>query len=171
MLHNILFRYLVERDLFSIVFDWLAILDARPSSLSVGIVFETWCRPRTRPPLSLRLSSGFQETRTIHIFLHIFFPLLGSETPLGRPHQSKPAQLTHTSLLAAGATAVHQTGVRYTLCSFYGSCWCLASTHTHVSTAVRVVSADLGFYTIIQVAETERVRAYVITGIHILCTT
>ena len=38
-------RYQVERDIFGIVFDWLAFLDARSSSLSVGIVFETWCRP------------------------------------------------------------------------------------------------------------------------------
>ena len=79
-----------------------------------------------------------------------------------RPHQSKPAQLTHTSLPAAGATAVHQTGVRYTLCSFL-RVLLVPDVYTHVSTAVRVVSADLGFYT----SRRHRARAYVITGIHI----
>ena len=127
MLH--VFRYLVERDLFSIVFDWLALLDARSSSLSVGIVFETWCRPRARPPLSLCISPlhflRFPRDQD-NLYLPTSSFLFWDLRPLWcRPHQSKPAQLTHTSLPAAGATAVHQTGVRYTLCSVYGSCWSL----------------------------------------------
>ena len=155
---------------FSIVFDWLAFFDARSSSLSVGIVFETWCRPCARPPLSLCISPlhflRFPRDQD-NLYLPTSSFLFWDLRPLWcRPHQSKPAQLTHTSLPAAGATAVHQTGVRYTLCSFL---WVLLvpDVYTHVSTAVRVVSADLGFYT----SRRHRARAYVITGIHILCTT
>ena len=171
MLH--VFRHSVERDLFSIVFDWLALLDAHSSSLSVGIVFETWCRPRARPPLSLCIIPLFflrfprdQDNLYLPTSSFLFWDL----RPLWcRPHQSKPAaQLTYTSLPAAGAIAIHQTGV----CAIHAVlilrvCLCLTFTHTHVSTAVRVVSADdLGFYT----SRRHRARAYVITGIHILCT-
>jgi len=101
----------------------------------------------------LCISSGFQETRIIYIFQHLlsFWDL----RPLWcRPHQSKPAQLTHTSLPAAGATAVHQTGVRYTLCSFYGSCWCLTFTHT----SAQQCALYLLIWVFTQAADTERVR-------------
>ena len=145
------FRHLVERDLFSIVFDWLALLDARSSSLSVGIVFETWCRPHARPPLSLCIFPlhflRFPRDQG-NLYLPTSSFLFWDLRPLWcRPHQSKPAQLTHTSLPAAGATAVHQTGVRYTLSSFL-RVLLVPDVYTHVSiTAVRSVPADLGFYT------------------------
>lgn len=156
MLH--VFRHLVERDLFSIVFDWLALLDARSSSLSVGIVFETWCRPRARPPLSLCISPlhflRFPRDQD-NLYLPTSSFLFWDLRPLWcRPHQSKPAQLTHTSLPAAGATAVHQTGVRYTLCSFYGSCWCLTFTHT----SAQQCALYLLIWVFTQAADTERVR-------------
>ena len=126
--------------------------------LFVGIVVRDVVQPCARPPshsaFPLCISSGFQETRIIYIFQHLlsFWDL----RPLWcRPHQSKPAQLTHTSLPAAGATAVHQTGMRYTLCSFYGSCWCLTFTHTSAQQCALYLSADLGFYT---AADAARVR-------------
>ena len=168
MLH--VFRHLVERDLFSIVFDWLAFLDACSSSLSVGIVFETWCRPCARPPLSLCISPLHflrfprdQDNLYLPTSSFLFWDL---RPLLCRPHQSKPAQLTHPSLPAAGATAVHQTGVRYMLCSFYGSCWCLTFTHTSEQQRALYLLIWV-FYT----SRRHRARAYVITGIHILCTT
>ena len=116
-------RYQVERDLFSIVFDWLALLDARSSSLSVGIVFETWCRPRARPPLSLCISSGFQETGITYVYLPTssFFPLLGSETSLVQtaPKQagtaytrvSLPQELQQYTRRVCGTRCAHFTGL------------------------------------------------------------
>ena len=122
-------RYQVERDLFSNVFDWLALLDTRSSSLSVGIVFETW-PPRTPTSLTLHFLRLLKDQDNLHLPTSSF-PFWDLRPLWFRPHQSKPAQFTHTSLPAAGATAVHQTGVRYMLCSFYGSsCWCLTFTHT-----------------------------------------
>ena len=170
MLH--VFRHLVERDLFSIVFDWLALLDARSRSLSVGIVFETWCRPRARPPLSLCIyfPSAFPPVSKRpgqFISSNIFFPLfLGSETPL-----------VQTASKQAGTAQTHESPCRRSYSSTPDGCAVHAAlilrvllvpdVYTHVSTAVRAVAADLGFYT----SRRDRARAYVITGIHILCTT
>ena len=113
------------------------------------IVFETWCRPRARPPLSLCISSlhflRFPRDQD-NLYLPRSSFLFWDLKPLWcRPYQIKPAQLTHTRLPAAGATAVHQTGVRYTLCSFYGSCWCLAFTHTSAQQRALYLTADMGF--------------------------
>ena len=165
MLH--VFRHLVERDLFSIVFDWLAFFDARSSSLSVGIVFETWCRPCARPPLSLCISPlhflRFPRDQD-NLYLPTSSFLLGSETPLVQT-ASKQAGTTHESPCRRSYSstpdgcAVHAVLILRVLL--------VPDVYTHVSTAVRVVSADLGFY----ISRRHRARAYVITDIHILCTT
>ena len=92
--------------------------------------------------------------------------LLGSETPL-----------VQTASKQAGTAHTHESPCRRSYSSTPDGCAVHAvlilrvllvpDVYTHVSTAVRVVSADLGFYT----SRRHRARAYVITGIHILCTT
>ena len=146
MLH--VFGYLIERDLFSIVFDWLALLDARSSSLSVCIVFETWCRPRARPPISLCISPlhflRFPRDQD-NLYLPTSSFLLGSETPL-----------VQTASKQAGTAHTHESPCRRSYSSTPDGCAVHAvlilrvllvpDVYTHVSTAVRVVPADLGFY-------------------------
>ena len=103
----------------------------------------------------------------LYLSSNIFFPLLGSETPL-----------VQTASKQAGTAHTHESPCRRSYSSTPDGCAVHAvlilrvllvpDVYTHVSTAaVRVVSADLGFY----ISRRHRARAYVITDIHILCTT
>ena len=93
--------------------------------------------------------------------------LLGSETPL-----------VQTASKQAGTAHTHESPCRRSYSSTPDGCAVHAvlilrvllvpDVYTHVSTAVRVVSADLGIYII---SRRHRAHAYVITGIHILRTT
>ena len=131
-------RYLVERDLFSIVFDWLALLDARSLSL-----FRRYCvrdgvsPPRTPTSLTLYFLRFLRDQDNLYLLTSssLFWDL----RPLWyRPHQSKPAQLTHTSLPASGAAAVPDGCALHAVLIL--RVLLVPDVYTHVSTAVRVVS-------------------------------
>ena len=117
--------------------------------------------PRTPTSLTLHFLRLLKDQDNLHLPTSSF-PFWDLRPLWFRPHQSKPAQFTHTSLPAAGATAVHQTGVRYTLCSFYGYCWCLTFTHT----SAQQCALYLLIWVFTQAAETERVRTLSLTYKH-----
>ena len=117
----------------------------------------------------LCISSGFQETRIIYcIFQHLFFSLLGSETPLVQT-VSKQAGTAHTheSLCrrsyssAPDGCAVHAVLILRVLLvpDVY--------TRQHTQQCALYLLMIWVFYT----SRRHRARAYVITNIYILCTT